>query len=1115
MKGMQAVLDKMWTQFLVWSTQPDEDKSKNVFTPDSKGSLVTDDGCTPGMFSSRNLKIEIPRFNGEDAEGWVFSIQEFFEIYATPLDQRLKLASVHLDGPARDWYMWVKLNKTVHTYSEFITGLLAQFEKLSTKVTGLTEDLLVSMFVGGLKGYIQTEVVLGQPSTYMEVVSLANYPPSNASPVTSKVSTPATSGTKGSVSESSTSSPLHKRLSAAEIKAKRARGECYYCPEKYSKAHKCKASFSLLLGHEELDELMGGSTSDDVIPENTVELEKEESIITPEISFNALEGQFHPSTLRVTGSYMGHQILVLIDNGSTHNFIKSDVANRLKLPLVDITPFRVQIGSGVFLLCSAKCSDVPLKLQDHEVIVDLLVLDIKGSDVVLGVQWLIELGDVMTNHKELTLTFQTPTGVTKLHGEKLLVTEPINGKVVKKLAKANSISCLFSMQVLTKPTDQTQQDLPVPVRQLLHEYSCVFAVPKGLPPPRAIDHKIELLHRAKPVSVRPYSKGFREHIFHLRQVLRTLQHHSLFAKQSNCSFCTTAVEYLGHIIRKDGVHVDSKKIAAMVDWPTPINVRQLRGFLGLTGYYRKFITCYASIAHPLTELLKRNRFKCHEVADQAFQQLKLCMTRAPVLALPNFSLPFVVDTDASNTGIGAVLTQNGHPVAFFSKKLCHKLSNASTYVRELYAITQAVAKWQHYLLGRKFTVRTDHKSLRELMRQTGKGKCYGRCFIKKGGIDGCRIEWGRVVVYGRRRAVIPEDDTALKQKILTLFHASPISGHGRVTKTFKSVSELFYWRNLRKEVEIFVSECLVCQQVKPLTCKKQGLLQPIPVPIKPWREVTMDFITNLPSSSGFSIIMVVVDKFTKVAHFAALKSGYTASKVAARFVEVVVKLHGFPSRIISDRDSIFLSQFWKNLMDFNGTKLAYRTAYHPETDGQTEVVNRCLEQYLRSFTSDFPHKWYNFLPWAELWYNSTFHSAIGMSPYKALYGVATSPLPGYDSGSCVVESVDELLQERLRIQETLKFNLSKAQARMKKQADKKRQDREFTIGDYVLIKFHHYKQSSATNRLNYKLSKRFFGPYFIEQCVGKVAYKLKLPDGCKISLLEKQHLLTAKSVTKQ
>ncbi|KAF7811918.1 Transposon Ty3-G Gag-Pol polyprotein [Senna tora] len=802
---------------------------------------------------------------------------------------------------------------------------------------------------------------------------------------------------------------------------------------------------------------MLGSAHEEVSPEVPVELEKEDSTVTPKISFNALEGQFHPSTLRVSGSYMGHKISVLIDTGSTHNFIKSDVAHRLQLPLEDINPFRVQIGSGAFLLCSAKCSAVPLKLQEHAVTVDLFVLDIKGSDVVLGVQWLAELGDVMTNHKELTLTFQTPTGVTKL-------------------------------QVLTEPTNREEQDLPDPVRQLLHDYSMVFAAPKGLPPPRAIDHKIELLHGSRTVSV-----------------LQTLKHHTLFAKQSKCSFCTSTVEYLGHIISKDGVHVDPKKIAAMVDWPTPVNVRQLRGFLGLT------------------------------VAEKAFQQLKLCMTRAPVLALPNFNLPFVVDTDASNTGIGAVLIQNGHPVAFFIKKLCNKLSNASTYVRELYAITQAVAKWRHYLLGRKFTydiiyrpgrtnVVADALSRKEELTITDQdggvllsmaalqselGADLGRCNSTNSTLLDLHNQFHQQllsssytvvngILYFEGRAVIPDDDLVLKQKILELFHASPIGGHGGVTKTFKSIAELFYWRNLRKEVETFVSKCLVCQQVKPLNTKKQGLLQPIPVPVKPWNEVTMDFITNLPASSGFSAIMVVVDKFTKVAHFAALKSGYTASKVAARFVEVVVKLHGFPGRIISDRDSIFLSQFWKNLMAFSGTKLAYSTAYHPETDGQTEVVNRCLEQYLRSFTSDFPHKWYNFLPWAELWYNSTFHFAIGMSPYKALYGVSPSPLPGYDSGSCVVESVDELLQERLRIQEALRLNLSKAQQRMKKQADKKRQDKEFAVGDYVLIKFHHYKQSSATNRLNYKLSKRYFGPYLIEHRVGKLAYKLKLPEGCKV-----------------
>ena len=214
-----------------------------------------------------------------------------------------------------------------------------------------------------------------------------------------------------------------------------------------------------------------------------------------------------------------------------------------------------------------------------------------------------------------------------------------------------------------------------------------------------------------------YSRTKAEHLQHLELTLSMLETHQLFAKISKCLFCKTQVEYLGHIVNVKGVQVDPTKIEAIQAWPKPTTVKQLRGFLGLTGYYRKFVANYAHLAYPLTEFLKKNGFNWTAEAEVAFEGLKLAMTQTPVLALPDFSKPFIVETDASNTGVGAVLTQDGHPIAYFSKKLNKKLALASAYIRELYAMTQAVAKWRHYLLGRKFSIRTDHQGLKELMTQ--------------------------------------------------------------------------------------------------------------------------------------------------------------------------------------------------------------------------------------------------------------------------------------------------------------------------------------------------------------------------------------------------------------
>lgn len=250
---------------------------------------------------------------------------------------------------------------------------------------------------------------------------------------------------------------------------------------------------------------------------------------------------------------------------------------------------------------------------------------------------------------------------------------------------------------------------------------------------------------------------------------------------------------------------------------------------------------------------------------------------------------------------------------------------------------------------------------------------------------------------------------------------------------------------MRDDIKEYIRACQVCQQVKNVTGKPQGLIQPLPTPSGPWKDVTMDFIAGLPSSKGFVAILVVVDRFTKCAHFCALRSGYTASQVAENLVLNVIKLHGFPNNILTDRDPLFMSKFWEHLMKCSGTKLLHTTAYHPEGDGQTEIVYRCLEQYLRLFTHQFPQQWVSYLAWAEFWYNTSYHSAIKMSPYQALHGVN----PSFFGVCSRVESVDDLLRRREEIQQRLKFNLHKSRETMKKYADKKRRDKEFQVGKWV------------------------------------------------------------------
>jgi RNase H-like domain found in reverse transcriptase/Reverse transcriptase (RNA-dependent DNA polymerase) len=214
-----------------------------------------------------------------------------------------------------------------------------------------------------------------------------------------------------------------------------------------------------------------------------------------------------------------------------------------------------------------------------------------------------------------------------------------------------------------------------------------------------------------------YSSDFQSHLSHLISVLGLLQQHKLYAKLSKCEFATDKIEYLGHIISSAGVATDPSKITAMLQWLVPKTVRQLRGFLGLTGYYRKFIRNYGIISKPLTDLLKRDSFGWSHSAQTAFEDLKFALSHAPVLNLPDFTKSFVIETDASQFGIGAVLMQDHRSLAYLSHKLGIKNQGLSTYKKELLALITVVTKWKHYLLGSHFIIKTYQISLKNLLEQ--------------------------------------------------------------------------------------------------------------------------------------------------------------------------------------------------------------------------------------------------------------------------------------------------------------------------------------------------------------------------------------------------------------
>lgn len=292
---------------------------------------------------------------------------------------------------------------------------------------------------------------------------------------------------------------------------------------------------------------------------------------------------------------------------------------------------------------------------------------------------------------------------------------------------------------------------------------------------------------------------------------------------------------------------------------------------------------------------------------------------------------------------------------------------------------------------------------------------------------------------------------------------------------------------MKEQIRQYVQTCTICQQAKPGRVKYPGLLEPLSLPAGARQVVTMDFIDGLPQSHKYNSILVVLDKYTRYAHFLPLSHQFTIAKVAHSYLDNVYKLHGLPAAIISDRDPVFTSNFWRELFRIIGTELNMSTLYHPQADGQTERVNQCLEVYLRYFIHACPNKWSQYLALAEFWYHSSFHSALNTSPFAASYCHKPRHLGIEAALTCKVPALKDWLKEHKLMQQILKQHLSRARNIMKIQADKKPSYRTFTWGDSVFIKLQPYVQTSVERRANHKLAFKYFGPFRVLQMINLVA----------------------------
>jgi len=349
---------------------------------------------------------------------------------------------------------------------------------------------------------------------------------------------------------------------------------------------------------------------------------------------------------------------------------------------------------------------------------------------------------------------------------------------------------------------------------------------------------------------------------------------------------------------------------------------------------------------------------------------------------------------------------------------------------------------------------------------------------------------GTILVHGR--VCVPKDEE-LRREILSEAHASMFSIHPEATKMYRDLKRYYQWVGMKRDVANWVEECDVCQLVKAEHQVPGGMLQSLPIPEWKWDFITMDFVVGLPVSRIKDAIWVIVDRLTKSAHFLAIRKTDGAAVLAKKYVSEIVKLHGVPVSIVSDRDSKFTSAFWRAFQAEMGTKVQMSTTYHPQTDGQSERTIQTLEDMLRMCVLDWGGHWADHLSLVEFAYNNSYQASIGMAPFEALYGrPCRTPLCWTQVGERSIYGADYVQEttERIRV---LKLNMKEAQDRQRSYADKRRRELEFEVGDRVYLKMAMLRGPNRSISET-KLSPRYMGPFRIVERVGPVAYRLELPD---------------------
>ncbi|KAI2658554.1 Transposon Tf2-9 polyprotein [Labeo rohita] len=643
-----------------------------------------------------------------------------------------------------------------------------------------------------------------------------------------------------------------------------------------------------------------------------------------------------------------------------------------------------------------------------------------------------------------------------------------------------------------------------------------------------------------------YSNSYSEHVQHVRAVLQRLVKHELYAKEEKCEFHQERITFLGYVISPEGVAMDESKVNAVRNWPRPKTLKELQRFLGFSNFYRRFIRNFSTVAAPLSSMIKQGstRLTWTPAAAQAYDELRQRFTTAPILHHPDPNLPFLVEVDASNTGVGAVLSQRQgqplktYPCAFFSHKLSPAERNYDVGNRELLAIKLALEEWRHWLEGARhpFTILTDrsqepgiypycqgseppssqmgsvlyqvslrhnvstrlteHESRRlSRIHEPDHSPATPETIIPTSVIL-APVAWDIMTEITESHTQDPPPDDCpanltyvpvpLRSRVLSEVHSNPSSGHPGIEATIDLLRNRFWWQTLRPDTITFIKNCSVCNTSKVPRQLPAGLSTTSPA---------VDFITDLPASNGQTTILSVVDRFSKGCRFIPFPKLPSAMETAEALCNSVFRFYGLPEDIVSDRGPQFTSRLWTSFFRLLGVNVSLTSGYHPQANGQVERLNQELTRFLRSYCQDHQEDWCRFLLWAEYAQNSIRKPSTNLTPFQCTLGFQP-PLFPWSGEPSDLPAVNSWFQRSEETWNRAHVHLQRAVRRTQTQADRRRRvGPTYEPGQWVWL-------STRDLRLRLpckKLSPRYVGPFRILRQITPVSFRLELPPEYRIS----------------